>query len=1339
MSTRLCFHPPTNGLKSRTLLPPIATRRADERLRPIATRRADERLRLHVGHPSNPPSLRLYVGHLPGFDCMSTPLSTVSSATVWTRGGCARLLLYITRKMAVHRRYHHFHPGFERGFFYFTVFPFIVLEAAHVMPQQASRTFMASSSKTPAYTGFGPRVGKRKGELIARNTHVETARQLRSDQVVDVRTHADGVTYKRIKLADPPNLPLVLESNSRPKKKPQVDQTKLRQTQTAKLTAEFEEQMAYLSRKILTVNEADPAMGQPCPCGRKELKDIVDNGAVIQVEKQALCEVQCHNCTLYAASCKLCFAEAHRTNPFHWAEVWDHQAGFLRRHNLTALGYPLELGHMGTVCKNRLASVPFVVTAETGVQRLDISFCGEVIQGEDGLGDRLAQLLNARLFPCTFKDIESAITFNALKTVAAMDYCGSLRRLTDNAFTASVPGAALMIFQDMYENFLRCSHWWGVLTTRIRSGQEHGIDKLLVHRPMGNTVLYCPSCPEPDFNMDPKLPIQLPPELRHLKQQRSTLDGNFHCTMSTKNSDPKSYSLYKGSGFFPTDAILKEQLAKAPATVEKSTCNYLKAVNNQDKKKFKNMEITGIVNVQCSHVFVQASVDLQFGERYANVDLALAIAIRQKLSECHRGEVTFSFVDDDDDIDDDDIDDDALPPMALTAFKKNENLRDLVPIVKKLRWAVPALHIQGHQEDCMYKFATSYMMATGHFHGETAEHYWPELNQIGTQVTQMNGGRRQDVITLNHNDWNFKKMAKSFALLLAQLRKADVAFEKHHTNFLGLSATHASRIIRENWLGRSRKPDLKNRKYVKSVYRHAQTKVPTQLAIYENMLADESAIPNGFAPRNKVAAFFKRGDSYTSGALEKLVAQKSTHFTQALQKEVETLQDTIQNSIAEWRKLQKSLTPAVEARLNQLAARPIHKEMLGLPSDFSAEDRLALNLSAFEKEEGDLREGAVEDALMSVKLVVQTLVALRDRKRKHDSGVYKNTISQKQINDTERRRDLHIARYNVAAKALIRLGRAREEEFPVLTVADTALKSRSLRRQLGDSALNRRSSLGTGCNLGWFALGRSGHSTDVEDLGRRVVAASRGGQRTAVALGSAVKPRVSGSRTKKPHRKEGWLWTFKVGKMDQEELRRWMDEGDTIQWFRAEAEMERWREQVEILLADWRTTIRSFAMYRETWTRLAEMQNPEDIGHIAYAKQKADMFSKRESEGRLLLPAHQTLGPKYGAIVEDDLDLVDFVMQRRSRHQEMLDAVLEAAKKEEANKQLAETEADEEESSEEDDQEHAWATDDEDDGDGDENPDTRLRLNMLSQALVTAGGDDDYGGGRYTRRLGPSA
>ncbi|KAJ7124150.1 hypothetical protein C8R44DRAFT_619876, partial [Mycena epipterygia] len=86
---------------------------------------------------------------------------------------------------------------------------------------------------------------------------------------------------------------------------------------------------------------------------------------------------------------------------------------------------------------------------------------------------------------------------------------------------------------------------------------------------------------------------------------------------------------------------------------------------------------------------------------------------------------------------------------------------DLVDIVKKMRWAVPALHIHGHQEECMYKFGTSYMVATGHFHGETAEVYWPELNQIGTQVSQQSGGHRHDTVINHHNDWNYKKTAKA--------------------------------------------------------------------------------------------------------------------------------------------------------------------------------------------------------------------------------------------------------------------------------------------------------------------------------------------------------------------------------------------------------------------------------------------------------------------------------------------------------------------------------------------------------------------------------------------------
>ncbi|KAJ6540594.1 hypothetical protein B0H19DRAFT_1269160 [Mycena capillaripes] len=461
----------------------------------------------------------------------------------------------------------------------------------------------------------------------------------------------------------------------------------------------------------------------------------------------------------------------------------------------------------------------------------------------------------------------------------------------------------------------------------------------------------------------------------------------------------------------------------------------------------------------------------------------------------------------------------------------------------------------------------------------------------------------------------------------------------------------------------SRKPKLvdSQNKYIQSVYRRQSTKAPTQLAIYELMLADEAAIAEGGAPRSEVAAFLNDGILIQEEQLRlrKLVAQNKKHFMQALSKEIETLRDTIQNSIAEWRKMQISLTPAVQAHLNKQAGCAVEKELLGLPSQLSAEDRLGLKLSALESEEAKLREGAIVDALNSVKLVVQTCVSLKDRKKKNSSGVYKNTISQKQIVDTERRRNLHIAKYMAAREALISLGRADGvEDYPVLEVKDTALKSRSLRRQLGDSQITE----GAVWAQGAISVGARAVGVPSTSAAPGPMSASQPTETVMVRRARAapsVKATTSKARVsaQKPTRKEGWLWSFKVGKMTDEELREWTMEGDKIQWFRAEAEMERWREQVETILADWRTGLRSFAKYKETWTTLAGMQEPQNIGHIAYAKQKAAMFAQRELEGRTLLPKHPTLGVKYGCITDDALDLVGFVKRNREMDQELQDAI----------------------------------------------------------------------------------
>ena len=84
---------------------------------------------------------------------------------------------------------------------------------------------------------------------------------------------------------------------------------------------------------------------------------------------------------------------------------------------------------------------------------------------------------------------------------------------------------------------------------------------------------------------------------------------------------------------------------------------------------------------------------------------------------------------------------------------------DLVNVVSNIRWLIPLVHVQNHKEICTYLFSSAYTPNAGHFHGETAEHIWPESNQLGPQTRQMNNGHCQDTIIDHHNDWNWKKMS----------------------------------------------------------------------------------------------------------------------------------------------------------------------------------------------------------------------------------------------------------------------------------------------------------------------------------------------------------------------------------------------------------------------------------------------------------------------------------------------------------------------------------------------------------------------------------------------------
>ncbi|KAK6974176.1 hypothetical protein R3P38DRAFT_2434873, partial [Favolaschia claudopus] len=105
-------------------------------------------------------------------------------------------------------------------------------------------------------------------------------------------------------------------------------------TQSAQLLEDFEEKFKDLGDLILAY-EADPGCGLPCACEREG----------------HIASVQCHDCTSYRLSCAECFITTHINPPFHWAEVWDFEQEFFVRHNISALGHTIQLGHHGGACE----------------------------------------------------------------------------------------------------------------------------------------------------------------------------------------------------------------------------------------------------------------------------------------------------------------------------------------------------------------------------------------------------------------------------------------------------------------------------------------------------------------------------------------------------------------------------------------------------------------------------------------------------------------------------------------------------------------------------------------------------------------------------------------------------------------------------------------------------------------------------------------------------------------------------------------------------------------------------------------------------------------------------
>ncbi|KZT50017.1 hypothetical protein CALCODRAFT_420375, partial [Calocera cornea HHB12733] len=339
---------------------------------------------------------------------------------------------------------------------------------------------------------------------------------------------------------------------------------------------------------------------------------------------------RCRDCFRICELCLSCQVDVHIRNPLHWVEIW--RGEFFARTSLQQLGLIIYLGHNGNPCPSAPTddNIAFTVLHSNGVHEVTLSFCRCASARE-----RYLQLIDAKLFPATFENPKTAITFTMLEEYSLDTRC-SKKSAFDRAAMAIrqtnevVPAAA----SDRYRELLRISRIWMDLTAARRSGEAHELQSHLpkfaadrIRSPL------CPACPQLGINLSAEELLNVDSEKLHLYALYVGGDGNFSLSAKKKTVDVNDVALNNGKGFFPVQKHFEQYIQthedlQLVELAQPQTCSGFKtSMLFQGNLGYRS---SGIYSWSClRHGLYRpgGTVDLQIGERFSNVDYAFAGAI----------------------------------------------------------------------------------------------------------------------------------------------------------------------------------------------------------------------------------------------------------------------------------------------------------------------------------------------------------------------------------------------------------------------------------------------------------------------------------------------------------------------------------------------------------------------------------------------------------------------------------------------------------------------------------------------------------------------------------------
>ncbi|KAL0564926.1 hypothetical protein V5O48_017109 [Marasmius crinis-equi] len=933
--------------------------------------------------------------------------------------------------------------------------------------------------------------------------------------------------------------------------------------------------------------------------------------------------VQCQDCQDFDVCCSEIWIKRHQYNPWHWARVWNGR--FFVRSDISVLqegGFAVQIGHHSCPCPtlDRSKPVKFTVVHSNGVHGTLLSFCNCTS------ASKVQQLMKSRLFPASALEPETAYTFPMMREfdihslqakTPAYDYVHALRWLMDNAHTHLV--------NDPYKSIGLAVRVWRFIHDKLRFGEFYGlIPQTMPHLLPGTFVVRCPSCSDPDMNMEDGW-WKTPCWLRHLNMMYTTLDGNSKTRRFAKGKGDEVF-LYGGKAQFPPSdeyaAFLKRAKEKNIAEPTPD-CDSVKVVSRLTDLATHSMAVTGTVNHQCSHIFIMGVTDMYASENQANVDAAFSRGYSlygyedKKIedSTTHRKEVPHKQTYD------------AECAYAVNQnirFKKFKYLKGQRDFVPRLKRGIPVVHLVGHiLAICRMLFALFYHWCNGHFMGETAEQAWPELNKAGTYTCQMKTGHRLDVLIAAYNNWNQKKIVNLAYIIARELAIAALQMEDHMYLFQQSSWNLVPRLnpeVKDSWIDTYHQPE--------------KGQVPTVESILRSIAQQDGGGISLAIPLVGVDLDVSWCRAFEAEDIRERIAilEEKIYLPPVEVKALEGFRERLEQVLVDFRERQNVITPRLPSRFSEGKIEGVEGFTLGLPSDMTTEERLAYGTAQLAIQEGSLHRSHAHDTinmLQSTSRKIETLVLYKDQNVSMEKMRTRFGKSFQGVLDMRARL---LAVYNHNRQMLVNLKEINEDDqdLPPLSPKDTERKDHNRKRRTGDSkhcegvlwtigpsslkklpatalgvgdeaemeelytSTRMTQRLGKSLQPAMFAIlmlqmtARSSRS--VWDGLTQVAKKSRKKNKdpAAPAIPQDTKEAREAKHDKqfRKERDEGLLWSLGA--------RRGMDSSDeaAIEAYEEEAEVYRWIEEFEKKHAEFHRMIRYFRNMEKRWLTMAE--DPED-------------------------------------------------------------------------------------------------------------------------------------------------